>query len=336
MKTILNASYLSRYVAIALLALLVIGPLRFMQLFQIILVYQLLISVILALSYDFMGGFMGYVNLGHIVYFGLGTFAFGILFNLGINTILAAAMALVIVVAFAAGISFPMYRLKGFYFAVAMLGLVFLFYYIMISDYVTPWLTPTHQLSFGYVVINSGYPVHESYYIALALAAITVLVSVRIRHSKFGLALKAIKENEQTAEVVGINTFRYKLLTMVLSASIAGSAGILSLWQGNQATAATVFSIVNAFGPVTMAMLGGTGTIIGPIIGSALFYLVQQGVLFPIPAGYIGAVTGAVLVFVGLAAPGGIVGIVRAGLARRARILRSGNRQFEYLQTVQH
>ncbi len=311
----------SKYLGVAILALLAVSPLGFMQLFQMILVYQLMIALALALSYDLMGGFMGYVNLGHIVYFGLAIFVFGILFNLGLNVFVAASLALIAVVAFAACISFPMYRLKGFYFAVAMLGLVFLFYYIMISDYITPWLTPTHQLSFGYVVISSGYPVRESYYLALALVTITILISAKISRSKFGLALKSIKEDEETAEVIGISTFRYKLLTMMLSASIAGAAGILYLWEGNQATASTVFSVVNAFGPVTMAMLGGTGTIIGPIIGGVIFYFVQQGVFFPIPAGYVGAVTGAILVFVGLAAPGGIIGIGRTVLSRRTGVL---------------
>ncbi len=273
-----------------------------------------LIYATLALSYDLLGGFMGYVNLGIFVFFGASAYVFAILFFTFHWQPLDAFVA---GIAFSAllgfMISYPMYRLRGFYFAVATLSLVQLGYYVV----TTP---PADQIfhTGGYGGVN-GLPTDymEGYYAILALAIFAAVSSYAISKSRFGLALTSIREDEQIADASGINTKRIKRIAFVISSALAGATGCLYAWSQGTVLPTTVFNLANGFIPVTFALFGGTGTVIGPIIGTAVYSLINaflgssfvQSSQYAYISFYEFAIIGIFLIIVGLFAPDGLVGL---------------------------
>lgn len=286
------------------------------------ILFLFMIYVVLALSYDILGGFAGYMNLGHVVFFGIGAYVAAIIFRqIGFPLELGIVAAPVIVAAFAYLFSFPLFRLKGFYFAVAGLALVQLADLIVSSGAAT-WLT--NGFAGIYFVQHD---VYIPYYGAVTLVIFSVLVSFLVSTSRFGLALRSIKEDEEVADSVGINIARTKRTALMLSAVLAGLDGAVFFWGRGALRPDDVFGFTIAFIPVTLALLGGTGTILGPAIGGAIFiYLQNYGIsslesLAPETQYFPNAVTGLLLIFVGLAMPAGIVGSRRVRKAFRSLYL---------------
>jgi branched-chain amino acid transport system permease protein len=280
--------------------------------------FLFMIYTVLALSYDIMGGFTGYMNLGHVVFFGIGAYVAAIVFRqLGLPLALGLTAAPVIVAAFAFLFSFPLFRLRGFYFAVAGLAFVELAQLIVASS-------PAHPLTNGFDGINFvQYNVFVPYYAAIALTISAVLVSLFVSRSRFGMALRSIKADEDVAESVGIDTTNAKRKALVLSAILAGLDGALYFWGRGAISPDAAFGFTIVFVPITLALLGGSGTIVGPIVGGVIFiYLQNYGIgelesIAPATQYFPNAITGLLLIFVGLAMPTGIVGSRRIRRALR-------------------
>jgi branched-chain amino acid transport system permease protein len=280
--------------------------------------FLFMIYTVLALSYDIMGGFTGYMNLGHVVFFGIGAYVAAILFRqLGLPMALGLTAAPLIVAAFAFLFSFPLFRLRGFYFAVAGLAFVELAELIVASS-------PAHPLTNGFDGIYFvQYDVFVPYYAAVALTISAVLVSVLVSGSLFGMALRSIKADEDVAESVGIDTTGAKRRALVLSGIIAGLDGAIYFWGRGAISPDAAFGFTIVFIPITLALLGGSGTIVGPIVGGVIFiYLQNYGIgalenLAPSTQYFPNAITGLLLIFVGLAMPTGIAGSPRIRKAIR-------------------
>lgn len=309
---------------LGVLALSVVGfyP-RFADPHSLTLGMLLLMWIAVAESYDIVGGFMGYINLGHIVFFGIGAYSFGILANQGLSLPVAFALGTIPAALIAAILAVPLFRLRGFYFAVATLGLVGIFQILATN---LAWLTGGYQ---G-LRIEPGDHTLTAYYGFAILAAFTVLLTYWISRSKFGLALRSIREDELAASVFGINTFRYKVSALVLSAFIAGICGEVYLWFLSFLDPRNVFGLGLGLTPIVMALLGGTGTVIGPVVGAAIVVGLEEALLVHITY-FHGLLFGAILVTVGIVMPSGIAGsrrlrsIVSIGLGR-IRVPRPGMR----------
>jgi ABC-type branched-subunit amino acid transport system permease subunit len=276
------------------------------------IMFLFMVYAVLALSYDIMGGFAGYMNLGHVVFFGIGAYVAAILFRqLGMSLALGIAAAPVVVTVFAYLFSFPLFRLKGFYFSVAGLAFVELAELVVASMNAQPLTNGFDGIHFV------QYNVFIPYYAAVALTVFSVLVSVFISGSRFGLALRSIRADEEVADSVGIDVPRTKRTALVISAVLAGVDGAVYFWGRGAISPDAAFGFTIAFVPVTLALLGGSGTIVGPLIGGAIFiYLQNYGIaalenLAPGTAYFPNAVTGLLLIFVGLFMPRGIVGSPR-------------------------
>ena len=274
--------------------------------------FLFLIYTVLALSYDVLGGLTGYMNLGHVVFFGIGAYVAAIVFKtLGMPLAFGIVLAPVIAAGFAFLVSFPIFRLKGFYFAVAGLALVELASLLVASRNAKPLTNGFDGITF--VQSNVLLP----YYAALGLIVFSVLASLAISKSKFGIALRSIKEDEQVAGTVGINVPRMKRRALVISALIAGLDGAIYFWGRGAISPQTAFGFVITFIPITLALLGGTGTTVGPIFGGVIYiylqnYLLQDlGTAIPGTVYFPNAITGVLLIAVGLFAPRGIVGSPR-------------------------
>ena len=287
-----------------------------------------LLYVVVAESYDILGGLMGYVNLGVIVFYGSGAYTYAILYHmmnwssvwsLGVAALVPAILGLLS--------SYPMFRLKGFYFAVASLALVPLGFYIVESPGLQRWTNGVGGINF----VPVGYI--EAYYVILAFAIFSIAVVYIISRTKLGLALISIREDEEIAEASGINTRSVKRIALVISATMAGFTGALFAWSQGTVLPGSVFSLSLAFIPVTFAMFGGTGTVIGPIVGSGVYVVLDATLHSSVIARsssllwlsyYESAIEGIFLIVVGLFAPDGIIGLAKRTYLKYSKRLKAG------------
>ena len=279
----------------------------------------LFMNIVMAQSYDIVGGYMGYINLGHITFFAVGAYAFGILFNVGLAFPVAMVLSTLCSVVFAAIISYPFFRLRGAYFALAAFGLVKLMEHITIN------LSGLTGGSNG-LKIEAADRTLAVYYITLAVVVAVILCSWLIARSKLGLAIKTIREDEEVALDFGVPTFLAKAQALMISSAFPGIIGALYTWYINYIIPDDIFALQRALVPIAMAMLGGTGLLIGPVIGAALLYGTEEviwtnlahisGSSLPLPdplplvleslGAMPGALVGLVIVLVGLFMPGGL------------------------------
>lgn len=293
-------------VAVAALAAVPVAGTAYLTTF----LFTLLVSLVLAQSWDWIGGEMGYVNLGHFAFYGIGAYGFSILLVAGVPLPLCFVAAVAVTGALAALLSFPLFRLHGDYFAFATLAL----------------LPLTELLAFNFVPLTGGsdgivlpphYVLAPAYWMILALAVATLATTRLLVRSRFGYAMKGIRNDEQAAEVVGIRIFPVKLRVMVLTASFAALAGSIQAWQLSYIDPPTVFGLGVALVPVSMALLGGSGLLWGPLIGVILLSAAQQWLLVNITM-LQATVYGAVILLIGRFMPGGLL---RAAVVRRLPLL---------------
>ena len=270
----------------------------------------LFLNIVLAQSYDMVGGTMGYINLGHIVFFGLGAYALGILYNAGVPFVPAVALAVLVVMAFAALISYPFFRLRGAYFALAAFGLVKLMEYVTIN---LNWLTGGSN---GLKIDPANRTV-PMYIVSLAVVVVVLLASWLIGRSRLGLAMKSIREDEEVARDFGVPTHLVKAQALVVSSIFPALMGALYTWYINFIDPGQVFGLKIALTPVAMAMLGGTGLVLGPVLGAVVLYMAEEVIWTQFDELH-GAMLGGVIVVVGLFMPGGLarLGPVDALLGR--------------------
>jgi branched-chain amino acid transport system permease protein len=258
--------------------------------------------VVLASSWNIISGFTGYISFGHVLFFGLGSYVCGILVvDYGWHWLSTLAVSAVFCFAVAIVLGYPVLRLKGPYFAIAMLGAA-----EGCRVLVTIWESFTHGgngISFPNVE-NS----FETYTAMLILMLIAILVSYWIAHSRFGVRLNAIREDEVAAESLGINTTFYKLAAFGISASLAAVAGSIQAYKVLYIEPDAEFFIQITIAMKLMAMFGGMGTVLGPIIGAAGLYTVQELTWINFPTAHLIAY-GIFIILVARFMPRGLMGL---------------------------
>jgi len=231
----------------------------------------------MATAWNIIGGITGYAAFGNVAFFGIGAYTTGMLIaKARWPFLLSLPFAPLVSAAFAALVGLPLLRLRGHYFAVASLGVgVAVGELVQNIDY-------RGQPLFGgasglflpiYSIDNRGL---FFFYLMLAAAASSIAVTWWVLRSRFGYGLIAIRENEEAAAVLGVNTTAYKVAAFSLAAALTGLAGgIFSQWNVfiNQDNA---FPIEYNVQMILMALLGGTGTVFGPAAGAVLLQLLIQ------------------------------------------------------------
>lgn len=261
--------------------------------------FFLLTSLILAQSWNWVGGDMGYINLAHGVHFGLGAYAFSIPFSLGVPLVLSFVAAALISAGVAALFAYPLFRMRGHYFAFGTLAMVPL----------------AELLAFNLRGLTKGAdgislpPVNSqltSYYIALGLAVLVVLLSIALSRSRFGLALHCIRNDEEVSEAIGLRTFPVKVKTLAASSAFAALAGATYSFQLGYIDPPSVFGLSVALAPIVMALFGGAGLLWGPAVGVLLLGTGQQILLVQVSAYQI-ALYGCAILLIGRYMPGGVL-----------------------------
>ncbi|MGD8443294.1 MAG: branched-chain amino acid ABC transporter permease [Desulfobacterales bacterium] len=283
--------------------ILILGTLAALPLlavsYTLTLVFFLSVYLTLALSYDIVGGYLGYINLGHSTSFGLGAYTTAILLNQGYSLCLAFSLAIVLAAVFAALVSYPLFRLRGAYFALATFGLISLIEVVV---------TNLRELTGGSGGISTppGNNLLPAYYLAIVIVVGTMVFSDYLARSQFGLALFSIREDEEVSRSFGVPTSLYKCLALVLSSVPASLIGGVYMWNMTYISPHSVFGLEIALSPIVMAMLGGTGTMVGPVFGTIFITLVQEFIWTKVPYFHL-TMYGTVLVLLGLFMPGGLV-----------------------------
>ncbi|MBI5605199.1 MAG: branched-chain amino acid ABC transporter permease [Deltaproteobacteria bacterium] len=255
----------------------------------------------------------GHLNCAQASFMGLGAYGSGVLaLKLGWSFWLCLPAAGIIAAILALGIGYPTLRIKGAYFVIVTLGLTEVIKHIWMM-----WTglfggpqgllgipMPDPIRVFNWVILfNSKVPF---YYLALILFLLTVLVMHRFDLSRVGLILKAIPQSDLLAECVGVNIMKYKLTAFVVGAFFAGLAG--SFWAHYFTYCSPWdFTLGASFTMLLYAIMGGIGSVAGPIIGTALMLILDE-VLRPFKE-YMPIILGGILVLVLLFAPGGILSI---------------------------
>jgi branched-chain amino acid transport system permease protein len=265
---------------------------------------QLFMWVALAQSWNLISGLTGYVSFGHVAFFGTGAYAAGILMTAHHwHWVPASLMGGVAAVVLALAIGYPCLRLKGPYFAIAMLGL---------NEVMRALVSYFDGLTGGGLGLSlpTLYASIEIYY-AMGLAAIAVTaVAYFIITSRFGLRLMTIREDELAAEAMGIDTARYKLIAFLLSAFVPGVVGGLFARDTGYIEPISVFPLLITITMIVMALFGGKGTIWGPVLGAAALFVLQELVWARFL--YLHQVLfGAIIIIVVLLMPKGVLGVLQ-------------------------
>jgi branched-chain amino acid transport system permease protein len=269
---------------------------------------SLLMYVALTQSWTVLSGLTGYVSLGHVVFYGLGGYIAALCWGEAPLALIVPAAGLA-AFALAVLIGLPVLRVRGPYFVILTFGVAELAKYVVIA--IEGWLGKFSRVLFGAPDLVT------LFYIMLALAAAATALTALVRGSRFGRGLLALRENEEAAETVGIPTVRFKLLAFGLSALIPGMVGGVMVLRSTYFEPQQLFDPVISFSIVTMAVVGGSDDVKGPLLGAAGFVLLSELLWANAPQIYM-ILLGLLLVVFVLFLPDGLAGRLFPPRRRRA------------------
>lgn len=235
---------------------------------------------VLALGWNFIGGYTGYAAFGNVAFFGMGAYVTGILMTKAnvdfLPSMLAGGLFCMV---FAALLGPPLLRLRGHYFAVATLGLA-----SAVQQIVAGW----DPLTGGGLGLNLPLSPDPNFYrfiyfVMLTLVVLGTATTFLLSRHKLGYGWVAIRENEDAARALGVNTTWFKTIAFALAALFTGLAGAAYAYYNTSITPDTVFDIVYTVNPILITILGGSGTVLGPIVGSLIFQILSTYLAFQFP-----------------------------------------------------
>lgn len=264
---ILSKKYLLAGIFLASLLPLFIHNKFYMNIFILILIYATIAN-----AWNILGGYGGQLSLGHAIFFGLGAYTSSLLFlKAGLSPWIGLIIAIIVSILAGVLIGFPTFRLKGTYFTLATIAFAEVIHQVALF-----WRSLTNgsmgvnipfQPSFANFVFRD-YGMY--YWVALILFLISLAIMYWIDGSKIGYYLRAIREDQDSAQTLGINTTKYKLYAMMLSAGITGAAGVLYAQYMLYFEPSSIFDLNLSIEFVLIVIVGGIGTVYGPLLGSII------------------------------------------------------------------
>ncbi len=303
---------------------LLAAPLVFQDPFYQRMIALVLLWAVLASAWNIVGGYAGQVSFGHAVFFGVGAYAPLLVYTqwqgvplLGIPVGMAVSVGIAVLV------GMPTFRLHGHYFSMATIAVAEL-----IRLLVTNWEFvgaarglggPATGRTIWDLSYRSSVPY---YYIFLAVLASALAFTYRMERSRMGYYLRAVKSGERAARSLGVSSPRYKLYAMIASAVFTSLAGSLYAVMLGFVDPDSVFGILVSVQMVIMAALGGTGTLLGPLVGAALLIPLQtfaNSLLGGEGQGLTFILYGGIIILLSRFEPGGLLEIRHHYLARKSR-----------------
>jgi branched-chain amino acid transport system permease protein len=283
-----------------------------------VLGFNVLLYATMATSWNIMGGYTGYKSLGHSAFYGLGAYVVAIGANqLGWNPLLSAPILALGVAVVAMLLGWIMLRTRGSAFVIATIAMLLIFRLLALnlreitqgapgmSQPLPPWPPEFSRMPF--------------YYYMLGCLVVALVVSAYIRRSRFGLGLLAIRDDEGKAEMVGVNTTLYKVIAFGISAYFVALGGGIWSYFTTHISPVFAFDVVVGVEMILMTMLGGTGTLWGPVLGAFIFVPVSDLILFQFsPSAIHLSILGGVMMLIILFMPRGILPTLGDWWAKRA------------------
>ncbi len=282
-------------------------------------------SAALASSWNIVGGYAGLLSVGDAAYFGIGGYVMGLLWlKAGVSPLLGLLLGALMSTAFGLVVGLVGFKsgLRGIYFAVATLAVSEIVRMVALSLDVIggnmgleiPYVSAPRHLLF-----RSEIP---AYYLILGFLAVVILISARIRRSRLGYALMAVRERESAAEALGVATFRYKMMAVAISAFLVGLGGGFYALYSHYLNPTFYFSLDLVVKMILGTILGGKGTVIGPVLGAAMLSGLEEGIqLIPLATARAASLSrivyAALIIAVVLFMPRGIVDLARRARRRR-------------------
>jgi len=269
--------------------------------YPVILLSSILMYVILTVGWVIFSAPTGYISLAPAAFFGVGIYT---------SAIVGEAIPFAAVVLIGGTASFCLalivgaltLRLKGIYFAVFTFGLLMLISSAV--NYYEIHFTGTR----GRFVMIKGYDLIYLY--MLGIFVLLMIAAMTIKHSRYGLALMSIGQEEEAAEHTGVNVVMVKVIVFAVSAFFMGAAGSVMATKWTYIDSGIAFYMLYSFMPVLMAIFGGMGQLYGPIIGSAIFTYLEEVLITRFPEVYM-LIFGVILVIAILYLPDGLVGLIQ-------------------------
>ena len=268
----------------------------------------LAMDITLATSWNLIGGMAGYPSFATAAFFGVGAYAGALAQGMGVPLPLAWAAGGVAAGAVAVLVGWIVLPLRGHYFAIASLAVV-----IVLRQLATNWTELTGGgMGLNLPVMTSSPETQARIFFGgqAIVALIAVGVAVLVASGRLGFALRCIRQNETAAGMLGLDARAAKVAAFALSAAMAGPAGAIYASSVSYIEPGDVFDLVLTVEPIIMAMLGGAGTVAGPVLGAGLFLLLEQTVWANFLSVH-AAVLGAVVVMLAIFLPQGIMGGLR-------------------------
>ena len=297
---------------VVVLAVLVTGP-SYLSLYTLSLGFTLFDFMILALSWNLIGGYGGQFSLGHAIFVGAGSYTVAVLLvHTGVPLYLAVPLSGVLAALIAALSGLLLLRLRSAYFSVGTLGIALAGLSWMIN---WSYTGGTQELS---LPPSATLDYSTLYYASLSVLVLTIACLVVLIRSPFGLRLMAVRDDEDAAAELGVNSFLVKMIAFTVSAFFVGLAGALIALQNVSIEPNSAFSLNWTVNMIIMAVLGGLATTTGPLIGAVVIFTLQQQL-----QGY-GSwstlVIGLLLIVMIRLAPEGIWVLLRQGAQRLAQM----------------
>jgi branched-chain amino acid transport system permease protein len=271
--------------------------------------WSLAFAVTLASAWNLLGGFAGQISLGYSAFLGIGAYTTVLLSLRGVDPFLSLPLGAILAALFSVAVGLPAFRLRGPYFTIATIG---------VGEAVRVCAASVSFTggSSGLRMPAGSFDFNRNYFSMVILAILTVALAAYVKRSAFGRALAAIKQDIDAAEALGVNSTRFKLAAHALSAAVVAIAGSLYAINFQYIAPGSVFDFQLSLSVVLMPIIGGVGTVLGPVLGALIVSTLQIKLLsMPALRDSFLFIYGGLLILLMLFEPNGFVGIGRRILA---------------------
>jgi branched-chain amino acid transport system permease protein len=299
---------------LAFVAVLAVVPLAGVGANQTKVLFLTFLLISASVAWNILGGFAGQASFGFAVFYGLGAYTSALGINGGLSPYLTYPIAAAVAALASLAIGAPTFRLRGPYFAIATIGVSEAVRVIMSN------LAFTGGASGYRITEHVPFRQAEHYYTGLVLATLAVGVSMLVRHSRFGMGLRAIRDDQEAAADSGVNPYASKLAAHAVAAALTGVAGGVYARYAAFISPDGVFAFQRSVAILLMPIIGGVNTIWGPVIGGGVYGVIEEELAARFPQVHL-LLYGLLVILIILFEPGGVMGL----LGRARRLVRRGS-----------
>jgi len=303
---VLNNKKVNIFLLLIAIVLFIFLP-RFLSGYWVRVITTIFMYAVIAQGMNLMSGYMGYLPFGNAMFFGIGAYVTAIGMSKGLPFLLVVPLAAITAILFSIILGLPVLRLRGHYFAIATIGM---------SGAILSVVQNATEVTGGAMgttlpIIDKAPGVVYNYFY-LAMLALMVIASLSLHFiikSKFGFGIRSIKANEDAANSMGINTTYHKVVAWAISALFTSIAGALYAYWMSFIGPDEVFDVMIAVNTIVIMLIGGAGTILGPIIGAFIIELFAE-VAWSSFLEYHLAVLGIIIIVIVIFVPKGMIGSI--------------------------